>query len=159
MLVFFPKLRSYGNSGHKFGLISSFLGNTRLRMVLDGKCLQECPVNAGVSPGPILGPTHFLLHINDLPDNVICVIAIYADDTTLCSIVIRHLICGNNLNYLLNLNLIYKILRTGVKSGLLISMLGKLSWFHLTGLITMVLLMLKWMSLFLKKNHLLRGLG
>ena len=37
--------------------------------------------------------------------------------------VIRHLICGNNLNWLLNLNLIYKILSTGVRSGLLISML------------------------------------
>ena len=29
---------------------------------------------------------------------------------------------------------------TGVRSGLLISMLEKLSWFHLTGLIAMVLL-------------------
>ena len=28
---------------------------------------------------------HFLLYINDLPDDVICDIAIYADDTTLCS--------------------------------------------------------------------------
>ena len=55
--------------------------------------------------------------------------------------VIRHLICGNNLNWFLNLNLIYETLCTGVSSGLLISMLGKLSWFHLTGLITMVLLM------------------
>ena len=55
--------------------------------------------------------------------------------------VIEHLICGNNLNWLLNLNLIYKTQWTGVRSGLLISMLGKLSWFHLTGLITMVLLM------------------
>ena len=70
--------------------------------------------------------------------------------------VARHLICGNNLNWLLNLNLIYKTLWTGLRSGLLISMLGKLSWFHLTGLITMVLLMQKWMSLFLRKNHLLR---
>ena len=26
---------------------------------------------------------HFLLYINDLPDDVICDIAIYADDTTL----------------------------------------------------------------------------
>ena len=43
--------------------------------------------------------------------------------------VIRHLICGNNLNWLLNLNLIYETLWTGVRSGLLISMLGKLSWF------------------------------
>ena len=46
--------------------------------------------------------------------------------------VIRHLICGNNLNWLLNLNLIYETQRTGVTSGLLISMMGKLSWFCLT---------------------------
>ena len=52
--------------------------------------------------------------------------------------VIRHLICDNNLNWFLNLNLIYKTLWTGVRSGLLISMLGKLSWFCLIGLITMV---------------------
>ena len=55
--------------------------------------------------------------------------------------VIRHLICGNKLNWLLNLNLIYETLWTGARSGLLISMLGKLNWFRLTGLITMVLLM------------------
>ena len=54
--------------------------------------------------------------------------------------VIRHLICGNNLNWLLNLNLIYETLWTGVRSGLLISMLEKLSWFRLTSLITVVLL-------------------
>ena len=56
--------------------------------------------------------------------------------------VIRHLICGNNLNWLLNLNLIYKTLWTEGRSGLLISMLGKLNWFRLTGLVTLVLLML-----------------
>ena len=32
-----------------------------------------------------LGSTLFLLYINDLPDDVICNIAIYADDTTLYS--------------------------------------------------------------------------
>ena len=54
-------------------------------MVLDGKFSQEHPVNAGVPQGFIFGPTLFLLYINDLPDDVICHIAIYADDTTLYS--------------------------------------------------------------------------
>ena len=42
------KLRSYGISGQIFGLISSFLSNRQLRVVLDGKSSQEYPVNAGV---------------------------------------------------------------------------------------------------------------
>ena len=79
------KLKSYGNSGEIFGLISSFISNRRLRVVLDEKSSQENPVNAGVPQGSILGPTLFLLYINDLPDDVICNIAIYADDTTLYS--------------------------------------------------------------------------
>ena len=54
-------------------------------MVLDGKSSQEYPVNAGVPQGSIHGPTRFLLYINNLPDDVICDIAIYADDTTLHS--------------------------------------------------------------------------
>ena len=54
-------------------------------MVLNGKSSQEYSVNAGVPQGSILGPTLFLLYINDLPDDVICDIAIYTDDTTLYS--------------------------------------------------------------------------
>ena len=54
-------------------------------MVLDGKSSQVYPANAGIPQGSILGPTHFLLYINYLPDDVIYNIAIYADDTTLYS--------------------------------------------------------------------------
>ena len=79
------KLKSYGISGQIFVLISSFLSNRRLRVILDGKCSQEYPVNVGVPQGSILGPTLFLLYINDLTDDVICDISIYADDTTLSS--------------------------------------------------------------------------
>ena len=54
-------------------------------MVLDRRSSQEYPVNSGVPQGSILGLTLFILYINDLPDNVVCDIAIYADHTTLYS--------------------------------------------------------------------------
>ena len=87
------KFKSYRISGQIFGHISSLLSNRWL--------------NAGFRQGSIVHPTLFLLYINDLPDDVICNIAICACDTTLLSMliiplfvrsVIRHLICVNNLN-------------------------------------------------------------
>ena len=58
-------------------------------MVLDGKSSQEYQVNAGVPQAPflgfVLGPLLFLLHIKYLPDDVVCNIATYTDDTTLYS--------------------------------------------------------------------------
>ena len=41
------KLMSYRISGQIFGLVSSFLSNRHLRVVLDGKSSQEYPINAG----------------------------------------------------------------------------------------------------------------
>ena len=52
-------------------------------MVLHGKSSQEYTVNIEVLQGSFLGPMLFLVYINDLPDDVICIIAVYADDTTL----------------------------------------------------------------------------
>ena len=80
MLVFFANL-IHGISGQILGLISFFVSNRGLRVVLNGKSSQEHPVNTGVPQGSILGPTLFLLYINDLPDNIICNIAIYVEDT------------------------------------------------------------------------------
>ena len=119
-------------------------------MVLNGKFLQEYPVNAGVSQGSILGPPPFLLYIND---DVICGIAIFADDTTIyskcdqASDLWQHLKLASELESALSdtVSQIEKkkrhCLLTGVRSGLLISMLRKLCWFGFTSLITMVLLM------------------
>ena len=79
------KLKSYRISGQIFGLISSFLSNRWLQVILNSKCSQECPVNAAVPQGSILDPTLLLLYINDLPDDVICNTDIYTDDITLYS--------------------------------------------------------------------------
>ena len=56
----------------------------------------------------------------------------------------RHLLCGNNQNWLLNLNLTNETLQTGAGSGLLNS-------------VNSGAIVVKVMGLFLKKNHLTRG--
>ena len=53
------KLKSYGISGQILGLISSFLSNIRIRVVLNGKSSQEYPGNAGVPQISILGSNLF----------------------------------------------------------------------------------------------------
>ena len=81
MPVFFTNLII----GQIFDLIFSVLSNRLLLVVLDAKSSQEYTVYAGLFQGSILGPTLFLLYINYLPDDAICIIASYADDTTLYS--------------------------------------------------------------------------
>ena len=42
-------------------------------------------ISFSIQKGSFLCPTLFLLYISDLPDDAICNVAIYADDTTLYS--------------------------------------------------------------------------
>ena len=124
--MIYPRpLIGFGISGQISGLISSFPINRRLRVVLDGKSLQEYSVNAGIPQGSILGPRLFLLYINDLPDDAICDIAISADDITLYSDCDQASDLWKQLE--LASELICETLWTGARSGLLISMLGKLN--------------------------------
>ena len=52
---------------------------------MDGKSSQKYLANAGVPQGAILGPTVYTLMVYTLMAFVICNIAVYADDFTLCS--------------------------------------------------------------------------
>ena len=56
-----------------------------LKVVLDGQSSPLFCINAGVPQGSVLGPTLFLVFINDLPDGMLSRIGIYADDITLYS--------------------------------------------------------------------------
>ena len=76
------KLRGYGINGQLLNLIRSNLSNRQLKVVLDGQHSSSYSINAGVPQGSVLGPILFLIFINDLPDDLLSQIAIYADDTT-----------------------------------------------------------------------------
>ena len=153
-LLFFTNLN--GISGQLFGFISSFLSNRQFRVVLDGKSSQEYLVNTEVR---IKGP-FFILHFSSYTLMtflmMLSVILLSMLMILLSTVNVNmRFSCGNNLNWLLNLNLIYKTLWTGSGSGLLIAILEKLTKFCLTSVKMLVLLMWKWMGLFLGKNHLL----
>ena len=132
------KLKFYGISGQIFGIISSFINNRRLRVVLDGKFSQKIELRLEFLKASVLVQHYTLMTFLTMLSVILLSMLM-----TLLSIlsVIRYLICCNNLNWLLNLNVIYETLWTGVRSGLLLSMLGKPGWFRLTCLITLVLLM------------------
>ena len=89
----------------------------------------------------LLGSTLFLLSINDLPDDVICDIAIYADYTTLDSKCDRESDLWQRLELASELEPDLRDTVDWGKRWLVDFNAGKLSWFCLTGLVTLVLLM------------------
>ena len=92
------KRKSYGISGQIFCLISFFLSNRWLRVLLDGKSSQEYPVNAGVRQAPLLilifsyyTLMTFLMMLSVILLSLLLIILSIPS-------VIGHMICGNNLN-------------------------------------------------------------
>ena len=83
------KLRAYGIAGTLHKWLTSYLTDRKLQVAVGGATSRPFPVSAGVPQGSILGPTLFLVYVNDaadiLPQGVVP--ATYADDTTLYSLI------------------------------------------------------------------------
>ena len=106
----------------------TFVSNRQLRVALDGKSSQEYPVNAGVPQGSIFGATLFLLYINELSDDVICKVNIYADNATLYSKYDQACDLCQQLDLASELEYDLQDTENEAGRGLLMSLLKKLNW-------------------------------
>ena len=68
-------------------LIESFLSNRYQQVLLDGQSSMWLPLIAGVPQGFILVHLFFLIYINDLSKNLSSITKLFADDTSIFSVV------------------------------------------------------------------------
>ena len=68
-------------------ILVDFLNNRKQRVVLNGQTSHWIDVKAGVPQGSIMGPLLFLIYINNLPEGLITNAKLFADDTSLFSVV------------------------------------------------------------------------
>ena len=92
------KLKQNGISGNLLKIIEDFLSNRYQRVVLNGQYSNWAGVNAGVPQGSILGPLLFLIYINDLSTGLSSNLRLFADDTSLLSVVHDRNTSPNELN-------------------------------------------------------------
>ena len=74
-------------SGELHKLIENYLSGRLQRVVLNGQSSSWKPVLAGVPQGSTLGPLPFLIYINDLPNEMKSNGKLFADDTSLFTVV------------------------------------------------------------------------
>ena len=77
------KLSAYGFTPSFCKLISTFLSNRFISVVVDGASSASFPVSSGVPQGSVLSPTLFLLFINDVLHATDSDVHSFADDSNL----------------------------------------------------------------------------
>ena len=81
------KLKKYGICGSLLNWFSSYLSDRKQRVIQEGFHSTWTNTSAGVPQGSVLGPYLFLLYINDIVDNIKSNIRLFADDTSLFTVI------------------------------------------------------------------------
>ena len=81
------KLKSNGLTGKILKLIENFLSNRYQKVVLNGQSSSWSKIKAGVPQGSILGPLLFIIYINDISKELESNVKLFADDTSIFSII------------------------------------------------------------------------
>ena len=92
------KLTSYGVEGELLSLLECYLRDRKQRVALNGQNRDWRKINSGVPQGSVLGSFLFVIYINDLPDGIMSICKIFADDTSLFSKIIDTRNSQNSLN-------------------------------------------------------------
>ena len=93
-----PNQGSFQRSGS--ATVLNFLFNFLFKglVLLNGKSSEWKRISAGVPQGSVLGPLFFLVYINDIVKNINSEIKLFADDTSLFSVVESSIRSANDLN-------------------------------------------------------------
>ena len=92
------KLSRYGVCGNLLYLLKDLLKHRKQRVVLNGENSSWQGSTSGVPQGSILGPLLLLIYINDLSDGLSSNCKLFADDTSLFSVVHDATISSSELN-------------------------------------------------------------
>ena len=90
-------------SGRFLALIVSFLDDRKQRTVLNGQFSSWGNTLAGVPQGSVLGPLLFHLYIHDPTADLKCSVKLFADDTSLFTVVQDHNSAASDVNHDLSL--------------------------------------------------------
>ena len=85
-------------SGNLLNLLGDFLNQRKQRVILNGQFSIWKNVSAGVRQGSVFGPLLFLIYINDLTEGLSTNAKLFADDTSLFSVIHDIQTSANNLN-------------------------------------------------------------
>ena len=74
------KLAAYGVTGKILRWIETFLTDRKQRVCVEGSLSNWEDVLSGIPQGSVLGPTLFVMFINDMPDAITSLSKMFADD-------------------------------------------------------------------------------